>query len=236
MSEKRKKCTNNLTQRAIYQAKVKERKEELLKAVEYCLENDCRGTKAISSGLFPGLKCRKTIDNILNGKSKDPHHAKEYCSVLTFEEECLLVKFLVNKARAYQPYNRKDISKYIVRLLKLRRDFNKAAKGGRKFKALSPAAKWVLESGKLSCKFFERFDQTHKKILTKKRKGAASLKRVAACSEAVAQQHIDELAQELISAGIMTNSKQIGPGKWEGDIDTRGVPRGRRCRRSPPPF
>ena len=202
---------------------MKERKEELLKAVNYCLENDCRGTKAISSGLFPGLKCRKTIDNILNGKSKDPHHAKEYCSVLTFEEECLLVKFLVNKARAYQPYNRKDISKYIVRLLKLQRDFNKAAKGGRKFKALSPAAKRVLESGKLSRKFFERFDQTHKKILTKKRKGAASLKRVAACSEAVAQQHIDELAQELISAGIMTNSKQIGPGKWEGDIDTSRV-------------
>ena len=68
-----------------------------------------------------------------------------------------------------------------------------------------PAAKRVLESGKLSRKFFERFDG-HKKILTKKRKGAAYLKRVAACSEAVAQQHIDGLAQELISAGIMTNS------------------------------
>ena len=85
-----------------------------------------------------------------------------------------------------------------------------------------PAAKRVLESGKLSRKFFERFDG-HKKILTKKRKGAAYLKRVAACSEAVAQQHIDGLAQELISAGIMTNSKQIGPGKWEGDIDTSRV-------------
>ena len=223
MSEDRKKCSDNLSQRSIYQAKVKKRKEELLKAVNYCVENNCRGSKAISSGLFTGLKCYKTIDNIIDQKSKDPHHAKEYCSVLSYEEECLLVKFLVNKARAYQPYNRKDITKYIIQLLTLRRDFNKAAKGGRKFKALSPAAHRVLERGQLSRKFFERFDQTHKKVLTKKRKGAASLKRVAACSEEVAQKHIDELAQELISAGIMTNAKQIGPGKWEGNIDTSRV-------------
>ena len=130
MSEDRKKCSDNLSQRSIYQAKVIKRKEELLKAVNYCVENNCRGSKAISSGLFTGLKCYKTIDNIIDQKSKDPHHAKEYCSVLSYEEECLLVKFLVNKARAYQPYNRKDITKYIIQLLTLRRDFNKAAKGG----------------------------------------------------------------------------------------------------------
>ena len=121
----RKNCSLNLARRSIYQEQVIKRKEQLIGAVNYCLENECRGKRAVSSGLFPLAKCSKTIDNILDGKSKHPDHAKEYCSVLTFEEECLLVKFLVNKGRAYQPYNRKDITKFVLRLLTLRRDINK---------------------------------------------------------------------------------------------------------------
>lgn len=62
---------------------------------------------------LPLLKCGKTIDDILDGKSKHANEAKDYCSVLTFEEECLLVRFLVNKGREYQPYNRKDITQYV---------------------------------------------------------------------------------------------------------------------------
>ena len=32
--------------------------------------------------------------------------------------------------------------------------------------------------------------------------------------------HLDDLAAELIAAGIMTNSEQNEPGVWSGDIDT----------------
>ena len=35
--------------------------------------------------------------------------------------------------------------------------------------------------------------------------------------------HLDELADKLIRNGIFTEAKQIGPGQWEGKIDTSRI-------------
>ena len=64
---------------------------DLDEAVEYCLVNKCMGYKAISSGLFPGIRDAWTINQRL------PEHAsvakvargdkKAYCRILTSSEE-----------------------------------------------------------------------------------------------------------------------------------------------------
>ena len=188
--DERAKCTYSLHHRAIYQDKVTSKKQQLIDAVAYCRENKCRGFKAKRSGLFPLIKSHLTINNILDGKSKEPHASREYCSVLTAEEEKLLASYIVSKARAYQPVNRKDLTKHIIKMLQLRKAVNKS--GGRKFKKLSPAATRVLSSKSLSRKFWERFEAKHKSILRKKRRGSTSIKRVTACTKVMAIEHMDE--------------------------------------------
>ena len=179
------------------------KKEQLEKAIQYCRENDCKGYQALSTGLFPLVKSPLTINMYLTQKNKSPSEAREYCSVLTVEEESVLVKFLVSKNRAYQPMNRKDCTKYILAMLKLRSDHNKKTKGGRKFKKLSPAATRALKNKSLGRKFWERFDVKYKDVIKKKRRGCTSLKRILACTEEMAKSHIDDLAGELQRCGIM---------------------------------
>ena len=215
----RTKCTKSLAHRAIYQEKIDSRREQLIAALEYCKENNCRGKKALSTGLFPLVKSRDNIDRILDGKTKHPSCAKEYCSILTQEEEAVIVSFIVNKARAYQPVNRQMIEERILALLRLRQQTNRSCKGGRKFKKLSPAAKRSLDRGKLSRKFWERFDTKHRAVLRKKRRGATSMKRVLSCSKEMATEHIDNLAEELMSCGIMENGVKNASGVWTGVID-----------------
>ena len=215
----RSKCTSSLTRRSIYQDKISEKKKQIQDAVDYCKVNKCRGSKALNTGNFPLIKTYKTINRILDGKSPMPSHSKEYCSVLTVEEEGLLVKHMVNKARAYQPFNRKDATKYILTMLKVRQAVNKKVVGGRKFKKLSPAAQNTLKRGSLSRQFWERFDVKYKKVIKKKRRGTTSLKRVQACTKQMAQQHIDGMAQELIDCGIFTDANKIESGCWSGKID-----------------
>ena len=60
---------------------------------------------------------------------------------MTQEEEAVIVSFIVNKARTYQPVNRMMIEERILALLKLRNQTNRSKKGGRKFKKLSPAGR-----------------------------------------------------------------------------------------------
>ena len=165
------------------------------------------------------MKSRHTIEGILDGKNKHPSCAKEYCSILTQEEEAVIVSFIVNKARAYQPVNRIMIEERILALLKLRNQTNRSKKGGRKFKKLSPAGRRALDRGKLSRKFWERFDTKHRAVLRKKRRGATSMKRVLSCSKEMATEHIDNLAEELMSCGIMENGTKNASGVWTGVID-----------------
>ena len=221
--DERAKCTKSLVHRTVYQEKIETRRAQLIAAVELCKEQRCRGYKALQTGRFPLIKSRHTIDNILDGKSKHPIHSKEYCSVLTTEEEATITSYVVNKARAYQPVNRKLISDRVLAMLRLREKTNQNCKGGRKFKKLSPAAKQVLSTGKLSRKFWERYDTKNRGVIRKKRRGSTSMKRVLSCTKEMATEHIDELAMELVRCGILTNEKKEESGTWTGAIDSSRV-------------
>ena len=44
--------------------------KQIQDAVNYCIENGCRGFKALNTGLFPMVKDRETINKRLDGKIK----------------------------------------------------------------------------------------------------------------------------------------------------------------------
>ena len=45
------------------------------------------------------------------------------------------------------------------------------------------------------------------------------MNRALNCTREMAVKHLDELAEELISAKIMTNHQKVAPGIWDGQID-----------------
>ena len=90
-NKERLKCSHSLVHRTMYQEKITNRQEQIIAAVDFCRSNNCRDWKALSTGCFP-LVSVSTINRVLDGKVKDPTHAKEYCSVLSVEEESVLVK------------------------------------------------------------------------------------------------------------------------------------------------
>ena len=102
MSVERKKCTSGKIHRTVYQERVDRRKEQLDQAVLYCKDNDCRGWKALKTGLFPLVKSPYTVNRYLDGELSTLT-VNEYCSLITAEEEDLLVTYLLNRNRAYQP-------------------------------------------------------------------------------------------------------------------------------------
>ena len=46
------------------------------------------------------------------------------------------------------------------------------------------------------------------------------MKRALNCTRQMAVEHLDELASELIEAGIFKNACKAEPGVWTGDVDT----------------
>ena len=54
---------NQQAESVVQRRKIEDKEEQLIAAVRYCRENDCRGYRAIKSGLFPLIKHRKTIDD-----------------------------------------------------------------------------------------------------------------------------------------------------------------------------
>ena len=46
------------------------------------------------------------------------------------------------------------------------------------------------------------------------------MNRALNCTEEMARNHLDELADELILAGIFTDAVQVESGKWTGNIAT----------------
>ena len=219
--------STSLLHQKISRKRVKSKQEQILAAVHFCRDNHCRGTKALGTGNYPLVKSPNTINNQLDGKTPTPEQSKDYCSIISSDEEEILVRTMVNKNRAYQPFNRNDANKLIMSMLKIRRTINQRVKGGRKYKALSPAAKRLLEkhdSGVVPKKdhlrrFWERFDTKHASRIRKKRKGSKSLTAVTACSQKVAKQHIDNLATELVLRGVMTEAKKVESGVWTGKLD-----------------
>ena len=189
------------------QVRMDERQRQLDVAVKYCEEKQCKGFAALSAGVCPDIKDPRTINRRLNG-SVTSGKEKDYCKVLTNTEEELLVQYMKNKDRGLQPTKRKELNAVIVQMLKLRDATNKTMRGERKYIPLSRAAKMVLSNGYAGQAFWCRFDQDHAD-LSKRHPSLVSLKRMLACSKEMAIALLDNLAEELITAGIFTHSKKL---------------------------
>ena len=81
------------------------RQNEISAAVKYCVKNDCKGYKAITSGLFPTIEDPRRINRRLpkENESKKAKPAimegeeKSYYRILTTEEENALANYFKNK-------------------------------------------------------------------------------------------------------------------------------------------
>ena len=87
---------NNKAEALVAQKKRERKAAQLEEACRWCIENNARGYKALSTGLFPLIKYKATINNRLDNKVITGKE-KEYCSILTNEEEESLVRFVKNK-------------------------------------------------------------------------------------------------------------------------------------------
>ena len=201
-------------QRKLYEQKL----EQIEAAVKYCKENNCRGKKALATGQFPLIRDHKTITRRLDGEVKSGYE-KAHVSILLPEEEDCLVNYAINKARAMQPMKRSKMNEMIMNILRIRVAANKKMGGGRRREKLSRSAHEALKKGKVGQFFWMRFEAKFQKVLTRKRVGHTSLARAAACTTAMAIAHMDSLAEELISKGIMVDAVQEEPGVWTGSID-----------------
>ena len=63
------------------QKRINERERQLKAAVQYCINNNCRGSKAITAGLCSMIKSRLTINKRLDG-SVNTGNKKEYRQIL----------------------------------------------------------------------------------------------------------------------------------------------------------
>ena len=85
----------------------KKKQDEISAAVKYYVEKDCKGYKAIASGLFPTIKDPRTINRRLpkenQSKKSKPviieGEEKSYCRILTTEEENSPANYFKNKNR-----------------------------------------------------------------------------------------------------------------------------------------
>ena len=89
---------------------------------------------------------------------------------------------------------------------------------GRVGTPLSTHAENALKTKKLSKSFWKRWDTKHQSS-GRKHQGNVAMNRAMNCTREMAVKHLDELAEELISAGIFRNASQIIPGKWRGQIN-----------------
>ena len=207
-----KRSANSLAQRKINQQRVTAKKEQISAAVQFCKDNSCRGFKALSSGRYPLVKSPNTINNQLDGVTPPPRHSKDYCSVITIDEEDTLVQTIVSKNRANQSFTRKDAIRFIVSMLKTRQKVNQSAKSG---KALSPAAKRLLEkhdSGVLPKKgdlrrFWERFYMKHEERIKD-----SNISSVTQLESAIIQQ--DNRAAQIADSGNIPSEVSQ---HWEED-------------------
>ena len=221
-SYKRKsKAANSFLEHKIKQKRIDDKNEQLNKTIAFCIDNNCRGYAAISAGVCPDIKDRRTINRRLD-KELNIGTEKEYCQALTNMGEKIIVNYIKNKSEALQPVRRRDLNEVIIQMLKLRDIFNRRMKGGRKFIKLSSFARAALRNGKVGKGFWGRFDAKFKN-LSKRRASTVALKRVLACTKEEAINHLDGLAAELIEAGIFVNAVQKEKGVWEGDIDTSRI-------------
>ena len=210
----------NLTLMAVHSDTVQETSKQLTAAVQYCKDNNCKGYKALATKQFPLIKSPLTVNHHLAGKVSE---GRADIATISAAEEKLLADFMINKARAFQPLSRKDANQFIWTMLQVRNTINQKNKGRRRVEPLSRAGYKVMQTKKAGRKFWQRFDTKYRSQLKKKRRGVTSIKRATSCTEVMAIEHIDELADELVRLGIFTSAKKVGPGKWAGQIDGKRI-------------
>ena len=139
---------NSKTSSKVMRKVNEQRDDELTCAIQWCWENNCRGSAAIKSGLFQLIKDPRTINKYLDGEIKIGH-TKEYCSILNVDEEDQIVRYVKNKNRYMQGINKRELSAIIFKTLRLQKQFYKRA-GYRKALKLSCNAENALEENKLT--------------------------------------------------------------------------------------
>ena len=118
--------------------------------------------------------------------------------------------------------NTQEVNDLIMNILEVRKAMLKKFKY-RRVAPLSRNAKRALAKRKLSQSFWNRFQAKYKDTIRYRRQGRITLQRAVSCTRVMATNHLDDLARELISAGIFTDAKQEAPGKWTGKIDTTRI-------------
>lgn len=204
----------NLEHDRIRRKRTTTKQNELDEAVKWCISKGCRGYKAVKSGLFPSVKCGRTINRRLDGRIKNGEE-KGYCQILTPNEEETLYKYIRNKSRCLQGLNKKEVAKLVLNILHTRKVLNK--RGGRKHIPLSKNAKSALLNKKVSRSFFRRFRAKYPKLKLKHPQ-KVDVNRGLNCSKEMAVKYIDDLAQEINDLGIGILSQQ-SHGVWKGTVD-----------------
>ena len=128
-----------------------EKKKEIIAAVAYCRENNCKGYKAISALNLQYCKDARTINAHLE---RDFEAGKER-QILTDQEERCLVRFLINKNRACQGLNASQVSVVVLNILRVQNENNRRFRHGgwEKKTPLSESAKQALNKVKKSFPF-----------------------------------------------------------------------------------
>ena len=93
---------------------------------------------------------------------------------------------------------------------------------GRKYIKLSKNANRAIQRSRVGRGFWRRFHASYPDIV-RKRQGTVSVNRALYCTRDMAANYLDELSNELISAGIFENAVRHDAGVWRGNIDTSRI-------------
>lgn len=156
---------------ALREQALQKRHKQVLEAVDYCKKNNCKGKKALSSGLFPLIKDYRAINTALE-RGTALKYAGNSNTILTHDEELTLVSHIRNRNRAGQGMKRKAITRLVTDILTIRSKVNMKCKGGRKYIPLSKSAKNLLLTKKLSKSFWRKLEMRYN--ITRKRQGTAA--------------------------------------------------------------
>lgn len=176
----------------LLQRRYSEKKDQMNAAVQYCIENNCKGYAAINSGKFPLIRDPRTINRRLLSTPVTQRittgDEKKHLRLLTSNEEECLVKYMINKNRACQGLSRGEVEKLIIDMIKIRDGMNQS-RGGRKFIKLSHNARKVIEKNKVGRGFWRRFIAAHPEVFPK-RPGTVSINRALNCTRDMATTYL----------------------------------------------
>ena len=197
------------------------KRKDIEAAVEYCRANGCKGYKAIADLGLADVDAR-TINSHLEREVVAGRKQK----ILTDNEEKSLVRYIINRNRACQGLNDKQIGGVVLNILRVRLERNRRLRGinGHNWQGipLSEAAKKAIDSSKVSRSFFRRFRTAYPEVRPKSQH-KVSLKRGLRCTKEMAIDYIDELAKLLIQVGIAPDLKQTAPGIWVGPVNVSRI-------------